>query len=275
VTNSWDLKLTRAAKHLGEFKEAVAPLVERGPYPVSKRVETNGQARECVRRLAMPQPSDPMLAVIAGDFMFNVRSALDHLAVAVIPPASRTRQVMRTAQFPIFTCDIEESDPITGKYLHGRDRGRWDRMTQGMTSGALQAVKAKQPYLFGRRNVDPNHSSMAILSLLQNADKHRQLALMARGLFDPAIRVTHPDGTVTEAPPDKLPDGRLLRDGTVVDRSPMGDPLAHLKMEVVGTPQIVIGDRVEGPYRACPRVFDLMLKDAQDCVVALAPFVKK
>jgi hypothetical protein len=274
VTDSWLLKIDRAEEHLREFKRVLGPIDERRAYPVSKGIEADGEGWQIVARLHLPQPDNPVLPVIAGDIMFNVRSALDHLAQATIPPAARTFWIVRRCQFPIFTCDVDERDPLTGEYLHRKDRGRWDRMTQGITHDALAVIKWKQPYNFHTQGRDPRDSPMAILSELQNADKHRKLTVLGRGLTDPAVGYTLPNGVATQLPQDPLPEGAMLPDGAVVERCPPDDPTAHMKMHVEGTVNVAIAEGPEGPFRGCPRIFELMIRDAFDCAEKLEPFVK-
>jgi hypothetical protein len=137
-----------------------------------------------VRRLDVPD-LDPFLTILAGEILFNARSALDHLVGALILPEKRTRWIVHHAQFPIFTNDIDAADPATGKYLNGPDRGRWEAMTKGLAPDAIDAIKFFQPYHFARDGIDSAHSSMTILNDLQNADKHRQLVIGAQGVADP------------------------------------------------------------------------------------------
>ena len=39
--------------------------------------------------LQITEPPDPQIAIVFGDFLFNVRSALDHVAVACAPPSTQ------------------------------------------------------------------------------------------------------------------------------------------------------------------------------------------
>lgn len=269
---SWRLKLYRAEEHFCYFKLRVAPFQERQAYPVSEGFEPYGDSQMYTWRLQLPPLEDPSLAVIVGDVLFNVRSALDHLAMALVPPRNRTRGVVRATQFPIFTCDIDELDPFTGKYLHGRDRGRWDRATQGMTPRAVTALKFHQPYRFHGQGLNPRDSSFAILSSMQNADKHRQLTVVNSGIGESSGRFTFPDGRIVDFNPPPLPAGGLLANGTVVGREPVND-MPGVKMEIIGSPLILISESPMGPYRECPDALALIIDSAWDCVARLEGFI--
>lgn len=270
MAESWVLKLNRAEHHFTDFKSQIGHLPPQ-KYAVRKGLETYNGIEQWVWRADIPIVDDPTLAVLVGDVLFNVRSALDHLAVALISPERLTRHVLRRAQFPIFTCDIDERDPITGKHMHGDQRRNWDRQTQGLANDTETAVKWHQPYNFTSQGRDPRDSSLAILSSLQNADKHRQLVVFTRGIRDPASVFTHRDGTVTRNRFPTLETG-FIGDGTVLDYAPT-DPYGDVKMEVEGTPEIFIGESWLGPYREATGCLQLIIKNGWDCVQRLAPFV--
>ncbi len=232
-----------------------------------KRFQSYNGEQQWVWWPEIPVTDDPVLAALVGDVLFNVRSALDHLAVELIPRERRTRHILRLAQFPIFTCNIDERDPITGSYLHGNQRGNWDRQTKGLTKEALDAVKWHQPYNFTSQGLNPRDSSLAILSSLQNADKHRQLVLTARGIRDPTGIWTAADGTVQRVTFPPIPDG-FIAEGTALDWDTT-DVYAGTKMEIEGTPQIFIGESWEGPYREATSCLRLIIDNGWNCVERL------
>jgi hypothetical protein len=267
---SWRVKLLRAEHHFGHFKLRIGSLPPE-IYAVRKRFETYEGAQQWVWWADIPIADAPELSAIVGDVLFNVRSALDHLAVALIPPERRTRHVLRRAQFPIFTCDIDERDPITGAYLHGNQRGNWDRQTQGLTKEALVAVKWHQPYNFASQGLDPRDSSLTVLSALQNADKHRQLVVFTRGIRDPTGHWTDQGGNRTSLEFPAI-DGGFIGDGTMLDHDP-ADVYGDVKMEIEGTPEIFIGESWHGPYREATSSLRLIISNGWLCVERLEPLV--
>jgi hypothetical protein len=260
VTDSWWLKLDRAKDHLDEFKGVIDPLLKRCVNPVTKSWETYDHQPAFVYRVRFSNPEpDERLPVIAGDFMHNVRSALDHVAVALAPIARK-----HDASFPIFTCDIHEQDQVTGRYLHPSDRKKWLRRIEGMSEGAVAILDTVQPFHGGGTGQDPADSPLALLCEFQNADKHRELNIVAQGLTDPEFILTYPDGSSARDRPPVPLDG-LMRNGAIVhvDRS---NPPEKMEMDTEGTPRIVIGSSIDGPVRECPGAFDRMLTVA--CALA-------
>jgi hypothetical protein len=249
---SWRLKLARAEGHLSEFTRRIGSQ-ERRTYLVSEGFETEEGTREYVRRVVVPDPDDPMLEILAGELMFNARSALDHLACVLVPPDKRTTTVMRATQFPIFIRDIDNPG-------NAEDRKRWDRQTRGFSDTVSATIKNCQPYAASHAGLGPEHHSLAPLGTLQNADKHRQLLIVAVGLHDPIIRHIDQAGTIVYASePGGLAADRALPNGGVIDRAPAND-LAHVHVEVEGAPMVMVGEHGQGPFRPCPDVFEAMLR---------------
>jgi hypothetical protein len=75
--------------------------------------------------------------------------------------------------------------------------------------------------------------------------------VIANAIADPTFRFTRiSDGFVVKDTPPPPPPGKLVANGTVVYEGPT-DPLPGVKVEVEGTPDIVIGEGQNGPYRKC------------------------
>lgn len=262
----------RAEEHFCHFKLRITRFQQRQVYPVSEGFESYKDGRVYVWRLSMPPIEDEMLTLIVGDLLFNVRSALDHLALALVPPERRDHKTVRAIQFPIFTRDIDELDPVTGKYRYKGDRARWIYRTKGINEEAIPTLKWLQPYNFETQGLDPEHSSLAILNSLQNADKHRQLTVLASGIDDPVYVFTKPDGVVVEDVPDKRPVGTFLGNATAIDVAVVND-LLGVQMEMAGTPRIYLGEGGRGPYRECPDCLAAIIDNGWDCVAWLERFL--
>ena len=72
------------------------------------------------------QPGDDV-AIVAADFVYNIRSGLDHLAPALVPPAHRT-----SVMFPIFFQGVWD-DPVDGENEQRlKERKRWRTTTRHM-----------------------------------------------------------------------------------------------------------------------------------------------
>ena len=92
---SWRLKIARAEHHLSDLRHLVESCQDGHHY---RAVCPNPPRRPTHWRfvLEITEPPDPQIAVVLGDLLFNVRSALDHVAVACAP-SDRKRQ----AGFPV------------------------------------------------------------------------------------------------------------------------------------------------------------------------------
>ena len=273
MVRSWESKLERAKHHLSDFEALIAPYEGRRAYPVREGRELNDDEWEYVSRIDIPEPADPLLPIIAGDIMSNLRSALDHLAVALSSePHDRTA-------FPIFTDDIDAIDPDTGKYLHRKARRKWKALTRGFPEGAMTIIEEAQPYMHSREGRDPQYAALALLSVLQNADKHKRLVLVVSGLRDPIVWFNTGPGRKRRAPLRRVPENRRVGPRTVVGRA--REPLAsHMNMEAEGTLDIMIGDRepspewsFDDPFYSCPFVFESMIRDLDGLIERLDRYV--
>jgi hypothetical protein len=95
------MKLDRAKKHLNEFKTAIAPFTAGRKHLVVGRVESKQKPVEWVYRVYITGSPDPDWAIPVGDFLFDLRSALDHMAVALNGPKMKNKLIY----YPIFAED--------------------------------------------------------------------------------------------------------------------------------------------------------------------------
>jgi hypothetical protein len=172
---SWWLKLDRAQRHFQELETLIGLPLDRQPHGVTKQLNSQGEA---VWSLNMDVALDVNVPIVAGDVLFNIRSALDHLACALVPAENKRR-----VQFPMFTDDPFETDPASGNYRHPESyRNSWRAQTAGIPDEALAIIKGLQPYeearLAGKRPDQAVHHVLSILRALQDADKHRKLIFL-------------------------------------------------------------------------------------------------
>lgn len=169
-------KLKRARAHLDTFYSTVQDFLKTDPYEdVSEQYGyTEGQKIikpnqvlvivHFKKREGRELPPD--LPFLAGDAIYNLRSALDHLAYALVEKnlggAPKTEQCM----FPIHSG--------LGSYM---DAGV--RACRDMSNAAKDIIQKLQPYhAEDRKNPDAlaNHQ-LGLLNKLSNIDKHRHLVL--------------------------------------------------------------------------------------------------
>ena len=113
ATPSHRLKLYRADKHLSEFWWLIGSLGERREYPVieTMKPEKNDTRWEYQLDLSAVEPASELLPIVIGDYLFNVRSALDHLIVAIAPRKKRYK-----VSFPIYGRDPLARHQSSGLY---------------------------------------------------------------------------------------------------------------------------------------------------------------
>ena len=187
MTDSWWLKVKRAQHHMVEIKRYARSYADSHPYGVVPvRRQPKGHPDTWFYSLQITQQPDPMIAVILGDFVHNLRSALDHIIVASVPPQQR-----KSASMPIVMKDIWEKD-ASGKLLvsNREARGKYRIATAGLDRRAKAIIRGIQPYHMGLDDADRH--SLGIISRLENADKHRQLITVGSGVeravFDTFVR---------------------------------------------------------------------------------------
>jgi hypothetical protein len=250
-TASWTLKLARAEKHLNDFNAAVNQYIAANSYSVRKEVEGHGKRQRVVHRLHIEQPpTEMMLPLMLGDFLFNVRSALDHVVVASVRP----RKHRKHAAFPIMVEDIFERD-ARGHYLqrHTDARRAWNTMTQGLSDEARTIVQNAQP--FNVTEPDPlglgaKNQIFAILGILQNADKHRELVVVGSYVRLQHTFVVFADGRIREIetlPPPAGQDRHVLENRAEADVAGLGIDPAAVNVKVEGTVEVLVGRTTEQP----------------------------
>ena len=179
-SDSWWLKIKRAEAHAKEIEGLVAPFNVIRPYAVSRTIE--GKPEQYVYRGWDDTELDEWIPVVMGDFLHDVRSALDHMRAALVPNNRKSR-----GYFPIFTEDFDaEGPPVLcpecGQNLKGEQSAsaRWSTYTRGMDPVGCRLPVRESAVPRPERN--PSHHTLAIVGSLNNADKHKDLVATIRGL---------------------------------------------------------------------------------------------
>jgi len=161
---SWWLKLERAESHLAELDREIARYAARDPYVAVREIHCELHPACWRFTLQVRHEPDRGLAMIAGDAVHNMRTALDHIAAALVPSDHR-----RDAAYPIGL----EDNPKT--------REGFQKRLRGADPEAMTIIRETQPYLLPTETERRRHG-LAVISHLDNLDKHRQLMLIASGL---------------------------------------------------------------------------------------------
>ncbi|MGH9896962.1 MAG: hypothetical protein ACREA0_34180 [bacterium] len=272
-TPTYRLKINRAAQHFEEVKRLVAEYESPRPYKVTHRIE--GKEKLHVYRAYPAEEPDPWLAIVIGDLLFDLRSGLDHLRVALAG-----RKYRNEPGFPIFTEDIWETDS-EGKYLErtAGQRQIWEQSTRGMSERAKVEVDKFQPFRQPEEQPFPGRegvlvrredTTLAILSRLNNADKHRELVTVVNYVEPRVIRYHFPEGMqeISISPQAHAVGGH----GTVIARLDR-----EVKVEAIGALRVAMGSREfpKHPGYELPVTLEVMISHIGSVMFdSLEPFVR-
>lgn len=161
------LKVVRATENRKALGEESSAYLERQPYITHADAKPNPP--RYVLRVEVTEDPPPIISLCFGDFLQNLRSALDYMARQLVisnggipidePPRSGDR---RLTSFP-----IHDREPEKGIYVAG-----------GVSEDALTVIEKLQPYHRTHKNGrDPVEDPLWILNDLARIDRHRLLHL--------------------------------------------------------------------------------------------------
>jgi hypothetical protein len=217
---SWWLKVKRAQRHLVDIYREVKRYEASHPYEVIRLEPSSSEPGVWEYVLRITRQPDPIVAIMVGDFLYNLRSALDHVIVASVPAGRRYK-----ASFPIVYRDLWEKDD-EGEYVIEDDEGRarFDAAIEGVEPIVDGIIRSCQPFVLDQYSDDegplggPRHQ-LSLISRLENADKHRELVSVATGIRAFMFARIRYD-IIT----DQLPPGKFVPDGGRVCRFRQEDP---------------------------------------------------
>lgn len=111
-------------------------------------------------------PIKPDWGLLAGEILFNLRSALDHLVWELHVRHYRRRPIPEKIEFA-------SQFPIFDTYQKWREKGLWRVKELGKRE--RRAIRFLQPYQPRRDAWRLVRNDLALLNTLHNIDKHRQL----------------------------------------------------------------------------------------------------
>lgn len=225
--DSWWLKVKRAQHHMVEIQRLLRAYEESHPYNLIPVGESKHDHKR-LYRLVMDDP-DPFITIILGEFIHNLRSALDHIVVAC-----SARQERKHAAYPVTYIDPRARDGL-GQFLNpdADARDAFERCIRGLTAAAETVVIGSQPYAGG----DVETARIGVINRLENADKHRQLIVVSNGLHDPIFEFNIAGYVDRFA--DRLPSDHFAENGAIIEFDP---PPFNLEMDVQvsGTPIVTV-----------------------------------
>ncbi len=156
------LKMDRAQEHLDRLDDEIRPWRTSKPYRlVRERHEVPVTEFRAKVRINPPIPKPVPLLI--GDAVHNMRSALDHLANALVIQNGKIPNT--STEFPLFA-DRPPSKSEKARFMSKIDK---------MSPAARRQIIRLQPY---HRGNDAHFESLWILHRLDIIDKHRELSII-------------------------------------------------------------------------------------------------
>jgi hypothetical protein len=150
-------KIERAKKHIRDLDEEVRAFLG-PPHPYEVSTEFDAKVSKIVHYVSSLKPIDPIIPIIAGDAVQNLRTALDYLIVQLVDAHSGNvgEKRLRKTGFPMFESP-EEMTPSKIKKKIG-----------GVSPDAEKAILILKPYKGGNNDLWGLHE-------LNRVEKHRLL----------------------------------------------------------------------------------------------------
>ena len=261
---SWHRKLDRAEQHLRDLESVVAEYISGHFYGAKGSPPSKRDPYRWRFNLEITREPDPMTTVLLGDFLFDVRSALDHLAVALAPNKHKSSAGFPINDEPLFIRDASRCYIVrdSGKRKAFRSRVKW------MPPEAIAIIKQLQPYNFGDQ---PGRiHSLFALNALQNADKHRRLTILGTGLTRTLTKAKWQHETWS-----RWFGPHLQRDAVLVTSADLGTKVlrSEVEVEVSGLPFVSVemsGEAVE----LIPLARNILSFVRSDVIAPLEPFAR-
>ena len=197
MTTDAQVKLSRAAEHIGAVRELVNAWLGGPDFRIERVTTEHGRTEERVR---LTGPPAPRIAVVVGDAVHNLRAALDNAVYASARDAAGgtlDERSERALEFPVVGIGTKaDFDGLAGRKL------------VGVPETVRRVVEHEQPYTW-RTNADPDgyrYHPLWQVHDLDRIDKHRRLALTAAAVrhaavgiperFEPEVKFFHLHGAV-------------------------------------------------------------------------------
>lgn len=170
-------KLYRAATHLNSFRVEIGKYMDTGPY----KINPHPNAEKTFEVITMPPPD---ISIIAGEVLYQIRSALDYLAFALVklnPFAIAAKDKWwKSCEFPLW------SKPLAAGTT-SLPQSKFERVLPGISARAFTFIESVQPY-HRKKCAAANH--LWLLGELSNIDKHRHLNIVITKLRKTEVAIS-------------------------------------------------------------------------------------
>jgi hypothetical protein len=190
-------KLDRANKHRKLAKKLMWSFIRRNCKAVP---ELDVDPKWTNIKAVLPMPPHTV-ALIIGDCLYNLRSALDHVVYQF---------VISNPARPAGTPNIRTMFPV--RDTEAGWKGADDRLA-GVPDPICTLIDQAQPYKARNAGEDYTLNPFWVLDRLENIDKHRRLALITSNAIQARTRITDLSGIQPEA---EIKHTGGIRDGAII-----------------------------------------------------------
>jgi hypothetical protein len=272
---SYWLKLDRAKHHMREVECLVAEYEALHAYSARRVNQPRGKRHIWQYVLEITEQPPTEIALAVGDSIHNLRSALDHLAVALLP--SRVTD----GSFVIAMRDPFKRGPDR-RYLvrNASERKRLARFLNNVPPEARALIERLQPYNESWEPWEVN--ILDAISRLDNRDKHRVINVVSPGVREFQVGFVERDRThVRRSFIGHAQDGTEIFVFDERRDPPLRD--SEVEVRLSGTPQVTveIGEIAIGTFREkfwadLPRFLAELVEHVEtDVLAVLEPFVRR
>ena len=262
---SYTLKWHRAADLFKIIDEHSADFVEsKITYSADPRVI--GTDEWDILTWDEPPEPDPLLGVIVGELIHDVRSGLDHLVRELV--LENGGDPGEHSQFPIYDSETKWIQDV-----EDRDPTKKPSPIEGVADKVFEYIKEVQPYHL-RHKQRPGHPLMQLLRM-SNVDKHRTLHVVSVSAHAPHTARYEPAGYVTAMKTRFVKPGVLVQSGTELGRIrrriiKMPPPGVEVIVRVVGKAEFAFGVRGKPPIATLTDLSGI-LSFTRDIILQLRP----
>lgn len=179
-------KIERAKKHIRDLEAEIDAGFSRQKNLEGFRVKDDSDTGEKVYEVRLQNVGGGHLALVLGDAVHNLRSALDHLAYRLV--ISNGQTPTRNTSYPICEKPAGYKSKAT------------ERKIEGIDTSLFPLIEATQPYNAG-------YDGLGFLGELDNFDKHRML-IVSMTQTGPLLGMTV--GGTASMPERRTAEGQLV-----------------------------------------------------------------
>lgn len=228
-------KVERAEAHLASLYPLINAFLsaDRESKPYRLVPEIHAESSRCLWRFRVVEKPPLDWSTIVGDYLHNLRSALDHLVWVLV--RANGCVPTRSNCFPLF--DVEPP-----RKRGNGERGRWNRQVAGLHPAVVNFIEDCQPY---KAPDGPKAHVLGALRTLSNEDKHRAVlpTLIAINEDTSKVRIKSLEIKDIKAPPQpiQMRAGRPLQENDVALEMPIVIVGPQPEVKLVGAVPLDVG----------------------------------